>query len=276
MSGILQESFPSSSVLVLCLCAHSMLHIVHKLPKRLVPEGEGAAVNTAGWVQPACPCPQVNLKKGVPPDSHNETCTAGAGSLLVEFGILSRLLGDSTFEWVARRAVKALWSLRSNNTGLLGNVWVLLCQSASVCAIRPQVPHVPSPLSFCSLCSCSVTFSLSTQGMCWTNGTLVLSEKNGVSESLLGAQVFNSNFSQNWGMERKALICVPINIIQIGRWLKVLKITACVWVFLRWMHHCNTSSDVNLWFFLLGNFWMCNIPKSWLDCFSLIYSATSD
>ncbi|XP_067611379.1 ER degradation-enhancing alpha-mannosidase-like protein 1 isoform X2 [Pseudorca crassidens] len=64
----------------------------------------------------------VNLKTGVPPDSNNETCTAGAGSLLVEFGILSRLLGDSTFEWVARRAVKALWNLRSNDTGLLGNV----------------------------------------------------------------------------------------------------------------------------------------------------------
>lgn len=63
---------------------------------------------------------QVNLKKGVPPDSINETCTAGAGSLLVEFGILSRLIGDSTFEWVARRAVKALWNLRSNETGLLG------------------------------------------------------------------------------------------------------------------------------------------------------------
>lgn len=80
-----------------------------------------------------CPCSQVNLKKGVPPDSHNETCTAGAGSLLVEFGILSRLLGDSTFEWVARRAVKALWSLRSNNTGLLGNVWGLrLCHQATI------------------------------------------------------------------------------------------------------------------------------------------------
>lgn len=63
---------------------------------------------------------QVNLKSGVPPDSINETCTAGAGSLLVEFGILSRLLGDSTFEWVARRAVRALWNLRSNQTGLLG------------------------------------------------------------------------------------------------------------------------------------------------------------
>lgn len=63
---------------------------------------------------------QVNLKTGVPEDCISETCTAGAGSLLVEFGILSRLIGDSTFEWVARRAVRALWSLRNNETGLLG------------------------------------------------------------------------------------------------------------------------------------------------------------
>lgn len=75
----------------------------------------------------------MNLKKGVPPDSINETCTAGAGSLLVEFGILSRLIGDSTFEWVARRAVKALWNLRSNETGLLGkwlHFWSILVLSS--------------------------------------------------------------------------------------------------------------------------------------------------
>lgn len=66
--------------------------------------------------------------------------------MLVEFGILSRLLGDSTFEWVARRAVKALWSLRSNNTGLLGNVWVLLCPLAphSACLRLCHQPAVPS------------------------------------------------------------------------------------------------------------------------------------
>lgn len=64
----------------------------------------------------------MNLKKGVPSTCLNETCTAGAGSLLVEFGILSRLIGDSTFEWVARQAVRALWKLRSDETGLLGNV----------------------------------------------------------------------------------------------------------------------------------------------------------
>ncbi|XP_047635587.1 ER degradation-enhancing alpha-mannosidase-like protein 1 isoform X3 [Phacochoerus africanus] len=93
---------------------NELLHMAHDLAVRLLPAFE----NTKTGI----PYPRVNLKTGVPPDSNNETCTAGAGSLLVEFGILSRLLGDSTFEWVARRAVKALWNLRSNGTGLLGNV----------------------------------------------------------------------------------------------------------------------------------------------------------
>ncbi|XP_049549554.1 ER degradation-enhancing alpha-mannosidase-like protein 1 isoform X3 [Orcinus orca] len=93
---------------------NELLHMAHDLAVRLLPAFE----NTRTGI----PYPRVNLKTGVPPDSNNETCTAGAGSLLVEFGILSRLLGDSTFEWVARRAVKALWNLRSNDTGLLGNV----------------------------------------------------------------------------------------------------------------------------------------------------------
>ncbi|KAG8436066.1 hypothetical protein GDO86_007245 [Hymenochirus boettgeri] len=93
---------------------NELLHMAHDLAVRLLPAFENTKTGM--------PYPRVNLKKGVPPDSRNETCTAGAGSLLVEFGILSRLLGDSTFEWVARRAVRALWSLRSNDTGLFGNV----------------------------------------------------------------------------------------------------------------------------------------------------------
>ncbi|XP_051776978.1 ER degradation-enhancing alpha-mannosidase-like protein 1 [Erpetoichthys calabaricus] len=93
---------------------NELLHLARDLAVRLLPAFE----NTSTGI----PYPRVNLKTGVPPNSVNETCTAGAGSLLVEFGILSRLLGDSTFEWVARRAVRALWKLRSNVTGLLGNV----------------------------------------------------------------------------------------------------------------------------------------------------------
>ncbi|XP_018418050.1 PREDICTED: ER degradation-enhancing alpha-mannosidase-like protein 1 [Nanorana parkeri] len=93
---------------------NELLHMAHDLAVRLLPAFENTKTGM--------PYPRVNLQKGVPPGSLNETCTAGAGSLLVEFGILSRLLGDSTFEWVARRAVQSLWSLRSNSTGLLGNV----------------------------------------------------------------------------------------------------------------------------------------------------------
>ena len=65
-------------------------------------------------------CDQVNLQTGIPAESINETCTAGAGTLLLEFGLLSRLLGDPVYEGFARRSIKQLWSLRSNVTGLFG------------------------------------------------------------------------------------------------------------------------------------------------------------
>ena len=57
---------------------------------------------------------------GVLPGTSTETCTAGAGSLLLEFGILSRLLNDPIFENCARRANQKLWQLRHKETGLLG------------------------------------------------------------------------------------------------------------------------------------------------------------
>ena len=51
---------------------------------------------------------------------YKETCTAGAGTVLLEFGILSRLLGDPTFEDLARKSLAALWKHRSMETGLFG------------------------------------------------------------------------------------------------------------------------------------------------------------
>lgn len=60
------------------------------------------------------------MQTGVPKDGTNETCTAGAGSLVPEFGVLGWLLNDPVYERVARRAVDKLWSLRSNVTSLLG------------------------------------------------------------------------------------------------------------------------------------------------------------
>jgi mannosidase alpha-like ER degradation enhancer 1 len=63
----------------------------------------------------------INLENGVPTNCVNETCTSGAGTLVLEFAVLSRLLGDPIYESYARRSVKKLWQLKSNVTGLLGN-----------------------------------------------------------------------------------------------------------------------------------------------------------
>ena len=60
-----------------------------------------------------------------------ETCTAGAGTLVLEFGILGRLLDDPTLEYVARKALDSLWRFRSNATGLFGKERVFtICLSA--------------------------------------------------------------------------------------------------------------------------------------------------
>ena len=49
-----------------------------------------------------------------------DTCTAGAGSLILEFGTLSRLTGDDRFEKAAYKAFFALWN-RKSDIGLVGN-----------------------------------------------------------------------------------------------------------------------------------------------------------
>lgn len=48
-----------------------------------------------------------------------DTCSAAAGTFLLEFAALSRLTGDPAFERAARRAVEALWVMRSP-VGLVG------------------------------------------------------------------------------------------------------------------------------------------------------------
>lgn len=55
----------------------------------------------------------VNLRHGVPPGETTVVATAGAGTFLVEFGILSRLTGDRRFERAARKAMAALFERRS-------------------------------------------------------------------------------------------------------------------------------------------------------------------
>ncbi|KAI6187184.1 Alpha-1,2-Mannosidase [Aphelenchoides besseyi] len=93
-----------------------LLSLSHELATRLLPAFDGSASGL--------PFPRVNLQSGVQMSAPqiNETCTSGAGSLLLEFGILSRLVGDDIFERLARRVnEKKLWERRSKKTGLLGH-----------------------------------------------------------------------------------------------------------------------------------------------------------
>ncbi|EFX03957.1 er glycosyl hydrolase [Grosmannia clavigera kw1407] len=56
---------------------------------------------------------------GMPYPRITETCSAGAGSLVLEFTVLSRLTGDRRFEQLAKRAFWAVWYRRST-IGLIG------------------------------------------------------------------------------------------------------------------------------------------------------------
>ncbi|KAJ5895545.1 hypothetical protein N7495_007236 [Penicillium taxi] len=95
------------------------------------------------YTKTGLPYPRVNLRHGIPfyensplnfkkPSSKNgqksqfaylteitETCSAGAGSLVLEFTVLSRLIGDGRYEELAKRAFWAVWSHRSE-IGLIG------------------------------------------------------------------------------------------------------------------------------------------------------------
>ncbi|THH12390.1 hypothetical protein EW145_g47 [Phellinidium pouzarii] len=88
-----------------------LLEMAHDLGKRMLP----AFATPTG-----IPFARLNLRHGVPYGESHDTCTAGAGSLILEFGTLSRLTGDDRFEEVAYKAFFALWN-RKSDIGLVGN-----------------------------------------------------------------------------------------------------------------------------------------------------------
>ncbi|KAG9019007.1 alpha mannosidase-like protein [Tulasnella sp. 427] len=88
-----------------------LLEMAWDLGKRLLP-----AFNTPTGL----PYARINLRSGVPPGETTQTCTAGAGSLLLEFTTLSRLTGDTRFEKLAKKAYQAVWDRRTS-LGLVGN-----------------------------------------------------------------------------------------------------------------------------------------------------------
>ena len=101
----------------------------HLFAKELLPTYDGRlldlAVDLADRLLPAFDTPTsipygtVNLMTGVPAGETTEACTAGAGSLSLEFGMLSVLTGNATYGLKARSALKALFDLRSK-LGLIG------------------------------------------------------------------------------------------------------------------------------------------------------------
>jgi hypothetical protein len=108
-----------------------LLRLALDLSERLLP---------AFYTPTGIPYPRVNLRSGIPfyvnsPLHQNlaeamedqggrpeitETCSAGAGSLVLEFTVLSRLTGDPRFEQSAKRAFWEVWHRRSE-IGLIGN-----------------------------------------------------------------------------------------------------------------------------------------------------------
>lgn len=62
----------------------------------------------------------VNLMHGVPNEETPITCSAGVGTFIVEFGTLSRLIGDPVFEETALRAINSMHRARSK-LDLIGN-----------------------------------------------------------------------------------------------------------------------------------------------------------
>lgn len=118
-----------------------LLRLAYDLGNRLVP---------AFFTPTGLPYPRINLRYGVPFYENSpfnaqtnaqtqkssqfkyfgkgfqgdpeitETCSAGAGSLVLEFTTLSRLTGDGRFEELAKRAFWAVW-LRRSDIGLIGS-----------------------------------------------------------------------------------------------------------------------------------------------------------
>ncbi|GMT08713.1 hypothetical protein PFISCL1PPCAC_10, partial [Pristionchus fissidentatus] len=92
-------------------CAGPLLDLAHRMGERLLP-----AFNTPTGM----PYGTVNLKYGVHKDETPITCTAGVGTLILEFATLSRLTGDERFEKVATRALDSLFKSKSP-INLVGN-----------------------------------------------------------------------------------------------------------------------------------------------------------
>lgn len=93
-----------------------LLQMARDLGYRLLP-----AFNTTTGI----PHARINLRYGLKSpklESSRETCTACAGTMILEMAALSRLTGESVFEEKAHRAMDELWKIRHRSSDLMGTV----------------------------------------------------------------------------------------------------------------------------------------------------------
>ncbi|XP_063228642.1 ER degradation-enhancing alpha-mannosidase-like protein 3 isoform X2 [Bacillus rossius redtenbacheri] len=93
-----------------------LLDLARDLGYRLLP-----AFNTTTGI----PHGRVNLRYGLKSsrlDASRETCTACAGTMVLELAALSRLTGEPVFEEKAHRAMDELWRIRHRSSDLMGTV----------------------------------------------------------------------------------------------------------------------------------------------------------
>ncbi|CCG82347.1 ER degradation-enhancing alpha-mannosidase-like 1 [Taphrina deformans PYCC 5710] len=91
-----------------------LLNLAKDLGNRLLPAFDSPT---------GIPFPRINLRHGMqthtPPDT-TETCAAGAGSLVLEFALLSELTGEPRFQAAAVKAFREVWNRRLD-LDLVGN-----------------------------------------------------------------------------------------------------------------------------------------------------------
>lgn len=89
-----------------------LLELAEDVASRLLP-----AFSTASGI----PLSWVNLRSGRISGETVETCTACAGTLLLEFGSLAHLTGNMTYFELAKHALTDVWARKSPVSGLVGN-----------------------------------------------------------------------------------------------------------------------------------------------------------
>ncbi|KAK7576581.1 hypothetical protein V9T40_012867 [Parthenolecanium corni] len=93
-----------------------LLDMAKDLGYRLLP-----AFNTTTGI----PYGRVNLKNGIKPnfpELTRDTCTACAGTMILEMAALSRLTGEPIFEQKAHKTMDELWNLRHRTSNLMGTI----------------------------------------------------------------------------------------------------------------------------------------------------------